>query len=105
MSGGRFAHIRMIPDWYLDFAPIDVQRIGLGWMGWLPFKLTKEDVPEAEIVHEMHEGTLVVSQMKAPEYGDERAIERMQDVEIRLNLLDVLPSGPDMRAGNWPPKI
>ncbi len=76
-------------------------------MGWLPFALTPDDVPEAEIVRPMNDGTLIVTQSQFwqaweahPEYS-RAAIERAQEVEIRLNLLGVLPTNIELMRGDW----
>jgi hypothetical protein len=87
--------------------PFDRSRSGIGWMGWLPFALNPSDVPEAEIVRPMNGGTLIVTQSRFwqtferhPYYSKE-AIERAQEVEIRLNLLGVLPTHIELERGDW----
>ncbi|MFM7442581.1 MAG: hypothetical protein ACKO2N_01530, partial [Tabrizicola sp.] len=104
----RPQHLAFGPSVYMrDHHPLDRSRVGIRWMGWLPFALTASDVPEAEIVRPMNGGTLVVTQSAfwqawaANPHYSRVAIERAQDVEIRLNLLGVLPTGADLRSGNW----
>jgi hypothetical protein len=102
----RPQHMRMGPHVYLrDHHPLDRQRNGIGWIGWLPFALTPADVPEAHLVQPMNGGTVV---MTWPEFWqahdgarNDDAIRRTQDVEIRLNMLGVLPTNGDIEGGNW----
>jgi hypothetical protein len=91
--------------------PLDRTRQGIGWMGWLPFTLTPADVPEAALVVPMNGGTFIQSVpdfWQAPHLPrqpdavrDEVTIRRVQDVEIRLNQLGVLPTAADLATGNW----
>ena len=76
-------------------------------MGWLPFNISASEVPEAEIVQAINDGTLVITQSdfwqpyeKHPLYSRE-AIEKAQDVEIRLNSLGVLPTMLELEKGDW----
>ena len=85
--------------------PLDRQRNGIGWIGWLPFSLTPADVPEAHLIAPMNGGTVV---MTWPEFWqahpgarNEDAVRRTQDVEIRLNSLGVLPTNADLAGGMW----
>jgi Immunity protein 52 len=104
----RPQHLAFGPVVYLrDHHPLDRARPGIRWMGWLPFQLTPSDVPEAELVQPMNGGTLVVTQSTFwqawegnPAYS-QAAIQRAQDVEIRLNLLGVLPTAEDLETGLW----
>jgi hypothetical protein len=73
----------------------------------VPFALNPSDVPEAERVQQMNGGTLIATQMDFwqvfehhPLYSKE-AIERAQEVELRLNLLGVLPTAVELGRGDW----
>jgi len=104
----RPQHLRFGPHIYMrDHHPLDRAREGIGWMGWVPFALNPSDVPEAELVREMNGGTLIVTQSEFwqawpqhPQYS-KAAIERAQEVEIRLNLLGVLPTTVELQRGDW----
>ncbi|MDF3606771.1 Imm52 family immunity protein [Paracoccus sp. DMF-8] len=101
-------HIRFGPmHYYMDQHPLDRSREGIGWMGWVPFSLAPAEVPEAEIVQPMNGGTLIVPQSTLwqaveghPSYSKE-GIERAQEVEIRLNILGVIPTSMDLDRGGW----
>ena len=104
----RPQHLRFGPFIYMrDHHPLDRAREGIGWMGWVPFALNPSDVPEAALVREMNGGTLIVTQMEFwqawpahPDYS-KTAIERAQEVEVRLNLLGVLPTVVELQRGDW----
>lgn len=104
----RPQHLAFGPGIYMrDHHPLDPARVGIRWMGWLPFDLASSDVPEAELVRPMNGGTLVVTQLQFwqtweanPAYS-RAAIERAQEVEIRLNLLGVLPTNIELARGDW----
>lgn len=104
----RPQHLAFGPGIYMrDHHPLDRARVGIRWMGWLPFALNPSDVPEAELVRPMNGGTLVVTQSQFwqaweanPAYS-RAAIERAQEVEIRLNLLGVLPTNIELARGDW----
>lgn len=104
----RPQHLAFGPGVYMrDHHPLDRSRAGIRWMGWVPFDLTPNDVPEAALVRPMNGGTLIVTQMRFwqaweanPDYSRE-AIERAQEVEIRLNLLGVLPTNIELERGDW----
>jgi hypothetical protein len=104
----RPQHLAFGPGVYIrDHHPLDRSRAGIRWIGWLPFLLTPSDVPEAERVVPMNGGTLVMTQTTFwqaweanPAYSL-AAIQRAQDVEIRLNQLGVLPTAADLATGNW----
>lgn len=104
----RPQHLAFGPGVYMrDHHPLDRARVGIRWMGWLPFALNPSDVPEAELVRPMNGGTLVVTQSQFwqaweanPAYS-RAAIERAQEVEIRLNLLGVLPTNIELARGDW----
>ena len=73
-------------------------KIGANWMTWVDKPLRPDQVPEAHLVKPMAGGTLVVSHNDIwqaypphPDYS-EAAIQRTQDVEMRLNTLGALPS-------------
>lgn len=101
-------HLAFGPMIYMrDHHPLDRARIGIRWMGWVPFALNPSDVPEAELVKPLNGGTLIVTQMQFwqaweqnPAYS-RAAIERAQEVEIRLNLLGVLPTNIELMRGDW----
>jgi hypothetical protein len=108
----RPQHLSFGPTLYHMFDhPLDRSRSGIGWMGWIPFALTSADVPEAALVMPMNGGTFIQSVpdfWQAPHLPrqpdairDEGTIARVQDVEIRLNLLGVLPTAADLATGNW----
>lgn len=104
----RPQHLAFGPGVYLrDHHPLDRSRVGIRWIGWIPFALNPSDVPEAEIVQPMQGGTLIATQSQYwqaweanPDYSRE-AIERAQEVEIRLNLLGVLPTSLELQRGDW----
>jgi hypothetical protein len=104
----RPLHLAFGPVVYMrDHHPVDRGRLGIRWIGWVPFSLNSADVPEAELVQPLNGGSLVMTQSDFwqaweahPEYSRE-AIQRAQDVEIRLNLLGVLPTAADLASGNW----
>ena len=92
---------------FRDHHPLDRARRGIRWIGWVPFALNPSDVPEAERVQQMNGGTLIATQMDFwqcfehhPLYSKD-AIERAQEVEIRLNLLGVLPTAVELDRGDW----
>ncbi|MFT6451729.1 MAG: hypothetical protein ACJA06_001215 [Halocynthiibacter sp.] len=104
----RPQHLEFGPfDYFQDFHPLDRARRGIRWIGWVPFALNPSDVPEAERVQQMNGGTLIATQMDFwqvfehhPLYSKE-AIERAQEVELRLNLLGVLPTAVELDRGDW----
>jgi hypothetical protein len=108
----RPQHLDFSPTLYRAYDhPLDRSRSGIGWMGWLPFTLTPADVPEAALVTPMNGGTFIQSVpdfWQAPHLPrqpdairDDATIARVQDVEIRLNLLGVLPTAADLATGTW----
>ncbi|WP_227272191.1 immunity 52 family protein [Roseobacter weihaiensis] len=104
----RPMHLECGPfDYFRDHHPLDRARRGIRWVGWVPFALNPSDVPEAARVQQMNGGTLIATQMDFwqcfehhPLYSKE-AIERAQEVEIRLNLLGVLPTAVELDRGDW----
>lgn len=104
----RPQHLAFGPGVYFrDHHPLDRSRVGIRWIGWVPFALNPSDVPEAEIVQPMHDGSLIITQSQYwqaweanPDYS-RAAIERAQEVEIRLNLLGVLPTNIELERGDW----
>ena len=88
-------------------SPLSRQRIGTGWIGWVPFLLNASDIPEAAIVQQVSGGTVIVSHdvfwdnMPSSPWYSKEALERTQDVEVRLNTLGVLPTDRLLREGNW----
>ncbi len=102
----RPMHIRCQPFLYLrDYHPFDRARSGIGWVGWIPFDLSPSDVPEAHRVEPMNGGTLIVSQPDFWQAGgpdkDDDAIARAQEVDMKLNLLGVLPTIVELERGDW----
>lgn len=101
-------HLAFGPTGYLmDHHPLDRRRMGIRWIGWIPFQLLPADVPEAEIVRPMNGGTIIVTQSRFwqvgerhPDYSSD-AIRRTQNVELRLNSLGVLPTGAELQSGDW----
>lgn len=58
----RPQHISIRPTLYLtEHHPLDRMRLGIGWMGWVPFEITPSDVPEADLVRTMNGGSLIMS--------------------------------------------
>ncbi len=108
LAFGPGVYLAFGPGVYMrDHHPLDRSRAGIRWIGWVPFALNPSDVPEAEIVQPMHGGTLIATQSQYwqaweanPDYSRE-AIERAQEVEIRLNLLGVLPTSLELQRGDW----
>ena len=102
----RPQHLRFGPNTYLRLDhPLDVHRRGIGWIGWVPFALTAADVPEAVLVQQVNGGTIIMTWpdfwQAHPGARNEEAVRRTQDVEVRLNLLGVLPTTQDLASGNW----
>lgn len=101
-------HLAFGPMIYLrEHHPLDLGRLGLRWIGWVPFALAPSDIPDAEIVREMNGGTLIATQSafwqaaeNHPHYSAE-AIARAQNVELTLNSLGVLPTIADLTRGGW----
>lgn len=104
----RPQHLEFGPlDYFFDHHPLDRARRGIQWIGWVPFGLSASDVPEAALVQEMNGGTLIVSHKEVwqvfehhPLYS-KAAIEQTQEVELRLNLLGVLPTAVELNRGDW----
>jgi Immunity protein 52 len=102
----RPQHLRFGPSVYqrLDH-PLDLHRRGIGWIGWVPFALTAADVPEAVLVQQVNGGTIIMTWpdfwQAHPGVRNDDAVRRTQDVEVRLNLLGVLPTTQDLAGGNW----
>ena len=102
----RPQHLEFGPRTYfrLDH-PLDLHRRGIGWIGWVPFLLTAADVPEAVLVQQVNGGTIIMTWpdfwQAHPGARNEEAVRRTQDVEVRLNLLGVLPTTQDLASGNW----
>lgn len=102
----RPQHLEFGPKNYLRLDhPLDVHRRGIGWIGWVPFMLTAADVPEAVLVQQVNGGTIIMTWpdfwQAHPGARNEDAVRRTQDVEVRLNLLGVLPTTQDLASGNW----
>lgn len=104
----RPMHLFVSPTrYFMDHHPLDRSRQGIGWMGWIPFDLPAHELPEAEIVRPMRGGTLIVTQSafwqafeRHPAYSPQ-AIERAQEVELKLAMLGMLPTGEDLQSGEW----
>ncbi|MGL4320366.1 MAG: hypothetical protein ACRCS3_05835 [Paracoccaceae bacterium] len=106
ISWKRPQHVRCGPAMYfLNDHPLDKARSGIGWLGWVPFDLSPADVPEAAIVLPIQGGTFVASQrdwwIAAGPQRDEAAVRRAQALELRLNVLGVLPTNIELGQGNW----
>lgn len=102
----RPQHVSMAPpDYRMDLQPLDRSRRGIGWLGWIPFEVPAEDVPEAAIVRPMRGGTFLASQrdwwFAAGPRRDEAAIARAQALDLRLNDLGLLPTVEELRRGDW----
>lgn len=102
----RPQHVRCGPGMYfLNDHPLDKARSGIGWLGWLPFDLSPAEVPEAAILLPMQGGTFVASQrdwwVAAGPDRDTAAVHRAQALELRLNVLGVLPTNIELRRGGW----
>jgi hypothetical protein len=93
------------PDYRMDLQPLDRQRRGIGWLGWIPFEVSAGDVPEAAVVRPMRWGTFLASQrdwwFAAGPRKDEAAIARAQALDLRLNYLGLLPTLDELRRGDW----
>jgi hypothetical protein len=102
----RPQHLEFGPKTYLRVDhPLDLHRRGIGWIGWVPFALTAADVPEAVLVQQVNGGSIILTWpdfwQAHPGARNEEAVRRTQDVEVRLNLLGVLPTTQDLASGNW----
>ena len=102
----RPMHLRCQPILYLrNYHPFDRARSGIGWIGWIPFDLLPSDVPEAHRVEPMNGGTLIVSSPHFWQAGgadkDDAAIAQAQEVDMKLNLLGVLPTIHELERGDW----
>lgn len=83
-------------------SPIDsVNRRGIGWAGWVPFPLTRAELPEAGYLETLGQGTFVASQESEWEVSDRAAVKRAQALELRLNALGMLPTRTALRKGTW----
>ena len=85
-----------------DHWPLDRQRFGIGWMGWVPFALSPADLPSAARVEAVSGGSLILSNADfwLPE-NDPEALRRAQATDRRLNELGMLPTDQELFAGNW----
>ena len=83
------------PHYRQQLQPLGSARRGVGWMGWLPFEIAPEDVPEAEIVRPKGSGTFVAAQrnfwFSNGAQADVSAIGRAQALDMSLNRLGVCP--------------
>ena len=104
----RPLHLFLSPTrYFMDHHPLDRSRKGIGWMGWIPFDLPADELPEAEIVRPVRGGTLIVTQSafwqafeRHPAYSPQ-AIERAQEVELKLAMLGLLPTSEDLQSNDW----
>lgn len=87
-------------DYRFQFSPVDERRRTVGWAGWVPYKLTSDQVPEAYLVQALHHGTFLACQEVWIPH-DHASIERAQALDLRLNSLGVLPTLPELATGNW----
>lgn len=90
------------PFWYSEKAVFD-DRPSVGWMLYLPKKLTAQQVPEARaLVPVMNKnseqiGTIIVSVTDAPfSLDNPEHIKAANDIEIRLADQDLLPRCADL---------
>lgn len=104
----RPQHLAFGPSGYLvHHHPLDRARLGIRWIGWIPFAIAPAELLEAEIVRPMNGGTLIVTQSRLWQVGERhpdysaQAIRRAQNVELRLNALGLLPTAPDIMRGDW----
>ncbi|SHE74439.1 hypothetical protein SAMN05444273_102439 [Litoreibacter ascidiaceicola] len=102
----RPMHINGMPTRYrAEYHPLDVARLGVGWLGWVPFEVARGNLPEAEIINAMSWGTFVASQAdywaaSGPQKNAD-AIARAQALDLRLNQLGVLPTSVELERGDW----
>lgn len=96
-------HASAIPVFYAaDDSPIDpVNRRGIGWVGWVPFEVTAEQLPEAQVLEAVGGGTLVASQDSYWDVTDRAAVKRAQALELALNKLGLLPTRDVLAEGTW----
>lgn len=102
----RPQHVSMAWPVYRDeHHPLDKQRSGIGWLGWVPFDLAPSQVPEAAVCEPMAGGTFLASQLgfwfAAGPNKDADAIARAQALDLRLNALGVLPTTVELQRGDW----
>ncbi|MEJ6404355.1 hypothetical protein [Yoonia sp. 2307UL14-13] len=97
-------HVHVDDPFYAKYdRPLDpTNRAGIGWAGWVPFQLTPAQVPEAQILAPLGNGTFLATQETYWETTDRDAVKRAQDLEIRLNNLGMLPTMEALRQGIWP---
>jgi len=102
----RPMHLHAMPTRYrAEHHPLDIARLVIGWLGWVPFPLTPHDVPEARIVAAQDGGTNLASydrywQASGPD-ADPQAIAQAQALDLRLNTLGVLPTSLELERGDW----
>lgn len=96
-------HVSATPLFYSPHdSPIDhVMRRGIGWAGWVPFRLTKEELPEAGVLSPLGEGTFVACQEAYLNISDRDAVRRAQALELKLNSLGMLPTRRALSRGDW----
>ncbi|WP_299191077.1 Imm52 family immunity protein [uncultured Litoreibacter sp.] len=98
----RPQHVAARPAAYhRDHHPLDRQREQLGWVGWVPFEIGVEDIPEAAALQLMHGGTGVIGQHAFWRADDATAVANAQALDLRLNSLGVLPTSVELTRGDW----
>lgn len=93
------------PGYRRDLQPLDQARRGIGWLGWLPFLIQPDQVPEAEICRPMGRGTFLATRnalwFSHGPNADQQAVQQAQALEHRLNRLGLLPTFEELRQGRW----
>ncbi len=96
-------HVSVAERFYArEDSPLDpVNRLGIGWAGWIPFPLEPAQLPEAGHLEPLGSGTFLASQNTYWEVTDRAAVQRAQDLELRLNALGLLPTRTVIKQGIW----
>jgi hypothetical protein len=96
--------IRVTPDEYDELSVFN-DRPGAGWMLYLPFTISPEQVPEAaEIIKIMDEkgesqqGSLIITVLEAFNTRNRAHVKRANAIETRLVDQDLLPTNSDFVA-------
>lgn len=102
----RVQHISMAWRGYKqELQSVDQARRGLGWLGWVPFHVTPDQLPEAQICRPLAYGTFVATQsamwFSHGPRADPAAVSRAQALERRMLRLGVLPTVVELRRGDW----
>jgi len=96
-------HVSTVPMFYVKYdTPIDtINRVGIGWAGWVPFALTPAQLPEAGYLEPLGQGTFLASQDSYWEITDRAAVKRAPALELKLNALGMLPTRRILFQGTW----